>query len=154
MSDPTPTATADQEILITRIFDAPREDVFRAWTDPAELSAWFGPADVDVPRDKVHVDLRVGGRWELTMVQRDGRREMTIGYEILELTEPQLLVMRSDPMPQAGVPDGTLLRLELHDHGAKTRLNLTDGPYPAAGRGHAEGGWNAAFDKLAARVAA
>jgi uncharacterized protein YndB with AHSA1/START domain len=151
MSDPTPTATADQLVVITRTFDAGREDVFRAWTDPDELAAWYGPAHVKVPREKVQIDLRIGGRWELTMVQSDGR-EMTIGYEILELDPPQLLVMRSDPMPGAGMPEGALLRLELFDHGAKTRMSLTDGPYPAVGLGNAESGWRAALDKLAASL--
>ena len=47
----------------------------------------------------------------------------------------------------------TIMRVELHDHGGKTRMTLTDGPY-AAGGGHAEAGWNAAFDKLADYVAA
>lgn len=149
MSDPTSVASHDEQVLITRIFDAPREDVFRAWTDPDELAAWYGPPHVEVPPEKVHIDLRVGGRWELTMVQSDGR-EMTIGYEILELDAPELLVMRSDPMPRAGMPDGALLRLELFDHGAKTRMSLADGPYPTVGRGHAETGWHAALDKLAA----
>ena len=46
----------------------------------------------------------------------------------------------------------TVTRVELHDHGAKTRMTLTDGPY-AAGAGHAEAGWAASFDKLAALVA-
>ena len=41
----------------------------------------------------------------------------------------------------------TVTRVEFHDHGAKTRMTLTDGPYPAGG-GHAEAGWNEAFDKL------
>jgi len=49
--------------------------------------------------------------------------------------------------------EGTLLRVELHDHGAKTRMTLSDGPYPAEGRGPAEAGWNAAFDKLATHLA-
>lgn len=83
------------------------------------------------------------------MVHSDGR-EMTIGYESLELDVPRLLVMRSDPMPRVGMPEGAVLRLELFDHGAKTRMSLTDGPYPAVGRGHAETGWHAALDKLAA----
>jgi uncharacterized protein YndB with AHSA1/START domain len=154
MSDPTRVAAADQEVLITRIFDAPREQVFRAWTDPDDVAAWYGPEHMDTPREKIHIDLRVGGRYELTMVQRDGGGEFAIGYEILELVEPELIVLRSDPMPQAGMHEGTLLRVEFHDHGAKTRMTLSDGPYPAAGRGHAEAGWNAAFDKLAALVAA
>lgn len=154
MTDPRPLATTDQQVLITRIFDAPREQVFSAWTDPDELAAWYGPGHVDVPRETVHVGARVGGRWELTMVARDSGREMPIGYEIVEVVAPALIVMRSDPMPQAGMLDGTLLRVELHDHGDKTRMTLTDGPYPGPGRGHAEAGWTAAFDKLATHVVA
>ena len=153
MSDSTRMAATDQEVLITRIFDAPREQVFKAWTDPDEVAAWYGPEHMDTPREQIHIDLRVGGRYELTMVQRGGAREFTIGYEILELLEPELIVMRSDPMPEAGMHEGTLLRVEFHDHGAKTRMTLSDGPYQPEGRGHAEAGWSAAFDKLAALVA-
>jgi len=150
MSDSTP-AIADQEVLITRVFDAPREQVFRAWTDPDEVAAWYGPERMDTPREKVHIDLRVGGRYELTMVERGGDTEFSIGYEILELVEPALIVLRSDPMPQVGMHEPTILRVEFHEHGAKTRVTLSDGPYPA-GAGHAEAGWNAAFDKLATLV--
>jgi uncharacterized protein YndB with AHSA1/START domain len=154
MSDSTPATAADQQVLITRIFDAPRERVFRAWTDPDEVATWFGPEHMDTPRDRIHIDLRVGGRYELTMVGRGGGGEFTIGYDILELVEPELIVLRSDPMPQAGMHDPTVVRVELHDHGAKTRMTLSDGPLPSEGRDHAAAGWNAAFDKLAGVVAA
>jgi uncharacterized protein YndB with AHSA1/START domain len=146
MSD---VAATDVQILITRIFDAPREEVFRAWTVPDEIAAWFGPEHFDTK--DVRIDLRVGGRYELTMVQRDNGAEFPVGYEIVELVEPELLVLRSDPMPEAGMHEPTITRVELHDHGSKTRMTLSDGPYPA-GRRHAEAGWNAAFDKLTARV--
>jgi uncharacterized protein YndB with AHSA1/START domain len=153
MSDPTPTATTDRQVLITRIFEAPREQVFRAWTDPDEVAAWYGPEHMEAPRERIRIDPRVGGRWELTMVQRSGGAEFSIGYDILELVEPELIVLRSDPMPEAGMHDGTVLRVEFHDHGTKTRMTLSDGPYPT-GRSHAEAGWNAAFDKLETAVAA
>jgi uncharacterized protein YndB with AHSA1/START domain len=153
MSDSPPAAAAEQEVLITRIFDAPRERVFRAWTDPDEVAAWFGPEHVDTPREGIRIDLRVGGRYELTMVRHGGGGEMAIGYEIVELVEPELIVLRSDPMPAAGMHEGTVVRVEFHDHGDKTRMTLTDGPLPPAGRGHAEAGWSAAFDKLATLVA-
>ena len=153
MSDSTPAAAADQEVLITRIFEAPRERVFRAWTDPDEVAAWYGPEHMETPRDRIHIDLRIGGRYELTMVQPGGGAEFAIGYEILELAEPELIVLRSDPMPEMGMPEGALLRVEFHDHGDKTRMTLSDGPYPPAGRGGAEAGWSAAFDKLAAFIA-
>ena len=140
---------SDQQVLITRIFDAPREEVFKAWTDPDEVAAWYGPESFDTPREKIHIDLRVGGRYELTMVQRGGG-EFPIGYDIIELVEPELIVLRSDPMPEMGMHEPTVTRIELHDHGGKTRMTLSDGPYPGGG-GHAQAGWNAAFDKLAAR---
>jgi uncharacterized protein YndB with AHSA1/START domain len=145
-------ATAGTEVLITRIFDAPREEVFAAWTDPDRVAAWFGPDGFDTPREKVRIDLRVGGRYELTMVRRDGGGEYAIGYEIVEVVEPELLVLRSDPMPEAGMPEPTVVRVELHDHGPKTRMTLTDGPLPPAGRGHAEAGWRAAVEKLSRLV--
>jgi uncharacterized protein YndB with AHSA1/START domain len=138
----------DHDVLITRIFDAPREEVFKAWIDPDEVAAWYGPAQMEVPRDTVRIEAKVGGRWELTMVPRGGGEGFAIGYEILELVEPELLVMRSDPMP--GQRERTTVRVELHDHGPKTRMTLTDGPFPAAGRGHAEAGYEAALAKLAA----
>jgi uncharacterized protein YndB with AHSA1/START domain len=152
MPDPTPAAAAGETVLITRVFDATRERVFRAWTDPEEVAAWYGPEHFDTPRERIHIDLRVGGRYELTMVQRHGGAEFAIGYDILELVEPELLVLRSDPMPEMGMHQPTITRIEIHDHGAKTRMTLTDGPYPAGG-GHAEAGWNSAFDKLATLIA-
>jgi uncharacterized protein YndB with AHSA1/START domain len=144
-----PTA-ADQEVRITHVFDAPRERVFRAWLDPDEVSAWYGPAGWTTPRDGIRIDARVGGRWELTMVPPGGGGGMPIGYEIVELVEPELLVLRSDPMP--GLPEPTVVRVELRDEGGRTRMTLTDGPMPPAGCGPAEAGWAGAVEKLAALV--
>jgi uncharacterized protein YndB with AHSA1/START domain len=141
-----------QEVLITRIFDAPRERVFKAWTDPDEVAEWYGPDQFDTPRERIRIDLRVGGRYELTMIQRDNGAEFPATYEILELVEPELLVLRSEPMPEYGMPEPIVTRVEFHDHGDKTRMTLSDGPYPN-NRGQAEAGWSAAFDKLARFVA-
>jgi uncharacterized protein YndB with AHSA1/START domain len=151
MTEPTRT-TAAREVVVVRTFDAPRERVFRAWTHPDEVAAWYGPEDFDTPRDRIRIDLCVGGRYELTMVRRDNGSEFAVGYDIVDVVEPELLVLRSDPMPEAGMHEPTVVRVELHDHGAKTRMTLTDGPMPSAR--HAEAGWRSAFDKLAARVAA
>jgi uncharacterized protein YndB with AHSA1/START domain len=151
MSDPTPVGAADQQVLITRVFDAPREQVFRCWTDPDEVAAWYGPEHFDTPRERIRIDLRVGGRYELTMVRRDSGAEFPVGYEIVELVEPELIVLRSDPMPEIGMHEPTLTRVELHDLGGRTRMTMTDGPYPDSS--HAEAGWRAAFDKLGTLVA-
>jgi uncharacterized protein YndB with AHSA1/START domain len=151
MSDSKPAAATDQEVRITRTFEAPRERVFRAWTDPDEVAAWYGPEHFDTPRERIEIDLRVGGRYELTMVQRGSGAEFPVRYEIVELVEPELIVLRSDPMPEIGVHETTFTRVELEDLGGRTRMTLTDGPYPDSGP--AEAGWSAAFDKLAALVA-
>ena len=152
MTDSSTAPGAGEQIIITRIFDAPRAAVFAAWTEPDQVATWFGPEHFDTPRDKVHIDLRAGGRYELTMVQRDGGAAFPVGYDILEVVEPALLVLRSDPMPEIGMHEPTVVRVELHDHGPKTRVTLTDGPYPP-GMAHAEAGWQSAFGKLAARLA-
>ena len=147
------TAASAQHVAITHVFDAPIEQVFRAWTDPDELAAWYGPAGMRTPRENIQIDLRVGGRYELTMVSLDGDREFSIGYEIVELSPPELLVLRSDPMPAASKGDSTTVRVALEDLDGRTRMTLTDGPLPF-GREHAEAGYRAAVDKLAAHVRA
>ena len=140
------------EVRITREFDAPVEDVFRAWTVPAEIAAWYGPAQFDTPEETIRVDLRVGGRYELTMIRRDTGEAMPAGYEIVELAAPSLLVLRSDPMPEYGMPEAVITRVELHDLGdGRTRMELVDGLYPK-GFGHAEMGWHSSFDRLAAAL--
>jgi uncharacterized protein YndB with AHSA1/START domain len=134
-------------VTINRTFNAPPARVFAAWTEPAEISRWYGPAGFDAPEDRISVDLRPGGRWQLTMVRRDGGGEFPIGYEILEVDPPELLVMRSGPMPN--MPEPTVVRVEITADGDGATLTLTDGPLPDAGAAGAEAGYRAALDKLA-----
>jgi uncharacterized protein YndB with AHSA1/START domain len=150
MSEQTGATATDRQVLITRIFEAPRERVFAAWIDPEQVAAWYGPEHFDTER--VRIEPRVGGRWELTMVQRGSGAEHPVRYEIVELVEPALIVLRCEPMPEIGLPEGTLTRVEFHDHGEKTRMMLSDGPYPVEGREHAEAGWDGAFRKLAVHL--
>ena len=144
-------AAQDQQVLITRVFDAPRDLVFQAWTDPDQVAQWFGPDGFDTPRDTVTIDLRVGGRYELGMVQKQSGALFPVRYEIIELDPPRLLVLKSEPMPEIGIHEPTFTRIELHDHGDKTRMTLSDGPYTQSA--HAEAGWNGAFAKLDALLA-
>lgn len=54
-------------------------------------------------------------------------------------------------MPEMGLHQPTIVRVEFHDHGAKSRITLSDGPFPG-GHGHAEAGWSAAFDALSTHL--
>lgn len=150
MSESTPAQTPEQPITITRVFDAPRALVFEAWTDPDQVSKWFGPAGFEAPRESVEIDLRVGGRFNLRMVQEGSGMDYRLSYEIVELVEPELLVLRSGPMPEVGLHHPTVTRIELHEEGGRTRMTLTDGPYTEEGGRGAGAGWEGAFDKLEA----
>ena len=67
MADATPpegvvSAASDAEgIVIVRVFDAPRELVFKAWTEPERFAAWFGEHGSSIPLDKISMDARPGG---------------------------------------------------------------------------------------------
>src|SRR5215207_130013 len=146
----TDTSALDRErtVLLTRRFAAAPEAVFRAWTDPAEIAQWYGPDGWHAPVDRIQVDPAVGGRWEVTMVRRSDGYEFPIGYEILELQEPSLIVLRYTG--ENGLEQPSLIRIMLAADGDGTLMTLTDGPMPAEGRDHAAGGYEQAFEKLAA----
>ena len=59
-----------QTLKLARVFPAPRERVFRAWTEPAELMRWWGPVGFTTP--SAEVDLRVGGKYRIAMRRPDG----------------------------------------------------------------------------------
>ena len=101
---------------------------------PDHVAEWFGPAGLDSPRVSVEIDLRVGGRFNLRMVQPGTGREYPLHYEIVEPVEPELLVLASRPMAELGLQHGTVARIELEEDGGKTRMTLTDGPYPRGRR--------------------
>jgi uncharacterized protein YndB with AHSA1/START domain len=150
VSESSPAQRAEQQVTITRFFDAPRELVFKAWTDPDQVARWFGPAGFETPRDSVEIDLRVGGRFSLRMVREESGMEHPVNYEIVEVVEPELLVLKSEPMPEVGLHQGTIARIEFQEEAGKTRLTLKDGPYTEDGARGAGAGWEGAFDKLEA----
>ena len=77
MNDPMPVAAADQQVLITRIFEAPRERCL-GMDRPRPGGGVVRPRALRHPARAIHIDLRVGGRYELTMVHRDGGAEFAI----------------------------------------------------------------------------
>ena len=58
----------DQGLTIVRIFEASREEVFKAWTEPKAFAQWFGEHGSDVPADAATLDVRPGGAWRVVML--------------------------------------------------------------------------------------
>lgn len=84
-----PDSLLDREIVLSRVFNAPRELVFKAWTDAAQISRWFGPKGFTTTTHEM--DARVGGRWRFDMKAPDGT-VYTNRVVFLEIRAPELLV--------------------------------------------------------------
>jgi uncharacterized protein YndB with AHSA1/START domain len=153
MAEQSPVQTGEQEVLITRVLDAPRALVFKLWTDPDQVAKWWEPEGFDTPRDSVHIDLRVGGRYDLDMVEKSSGTAYPVRHEVVELVEPELLVLRSPAQPELGLPFDSIVRVELTEDGGRTRMTLTSGPYTDEMRPYAEAGWNGSMDKLEGALA-
>jgi uncharacterized protein YndB with AHSA1/START domain len=139
------------DLVITRIFDAPRHLVYRAFTDPDQLAAWFGPVGWSVPRDTVDLDVRPGGRQVFTMVNdADPSMSSPVNATFVEVVENELLVGEEDVshIPDFGA-DRLRMTVEFHDEeDGRTRLVLTQSPFPTEMESGAREGWGSSFTKL------
>ena len=149
MTDNTVAAT---ELVIERVFEAPRELVYRAFIDPDQLAQWFGPVGFSVPRDSVDVDARVGGHQRFVMVNDDNPTwSSPVDATFTEVIENELLVGTEHFEGVAGLqgPTPMTMRLEFHDEGGgRTRLVIVQGPYTAEMEPMARAGWESSFTKL------
>jgi uncharacterized protein YndB with AHSA1/START domain len=145
---------SEKQIAITRTFDATPEQVWQAWTDPAQVVHWWGPDGFETPPDSVVIELRPGGRYDLLMVDTRSGGEFPVRQEVLEVAPPELLVLCHEPMPDHGMLKEIVTRIELHAHEGGTRVEVTGGPYPAEMGAFAEQGWGQQFDKLARLLSA
>jgi uncharacterized protein YndB with AHSA1/START domain len=148
-----PQPKADTSVQIQRIFDAPRERVFRAWTEPEELKKWWGPAGFSTP--SAEIDLRVGGRYRLVMRSPDGGLSYLVGAYREVLPPERLVYTWSWEEGSAGdcanaITDETLVTVEFHERGNSTEVLLTHDYLPdeRAREGHTEG-WSGSLDRLA-----
>lgn len=140
------------EFTIVRVFDAPREAVWRAWTEPEQFAQWFGPRGISTPVDKLHMDLRPGGAASLVMVDDASGQEYPNTGTYLEVVPPERLVWADDGMPD-GSGAGTVT-VTLRDLGDKTELTLhAVSEFTDTMRAQAETGWGSTFDKLAELLA-
>src|SRR5271165_4739929 len=116
------TTTPDQgrELVLTRLIDAPREKIFRAWTDPALLKQWFAPLPYTTPI--AELDVRPGGRNVIVMRDPDGREFPNRGV-YLEIIENERLVF-TDAYTSAWEPSAKpfmTVVLTLEDEAGGTR---------------------------------
>jgi uncharacterized protein YndB with AHSA1/START domain len=154
---------SQDSVVIERIVDAPREFVWRLWTEPEHFMAWYGPTGATIP--VANMDVRVGGARLVCMeVQTpSGVMQMWFTGEYLDVVEPRRLVysesmsdehanvlLPSDIGMPEGHPTTTEIIVELEDLGARTRMVLTHVGIPEGSP--AVAGWNMALDKLVALV--
>jgi uncharacterized protein YndB with AHSA1/START domain len=147
---------------ISREFDAPRDLVFRAWTDPALIQRWWGPAQFTSPAART--ELREGGRFHFCMRAPDGKEYWNVG-EYREVIAPARIVSVmwfSDPEgnklpPSIHFGAGTDFPAEMHDvvsftqlKNGRTRLTLRRGTPLSISKKYGETeGWGSSLDKFA-----
>lgn len=136
----------DFTLRLTRRFSAPREQVFDAWTTPEALSRWFAPSD-DFTTSVAELDLRVGGRYRITMRSPDGE-EHTVHGVYREIVRPGRLVFTWAWISWPEAKD-SLVTVELHDRDGETELVLTHGQLTdEESREKHEEGWSGCLARL------
>jgi uncharacterized protein YndB with AHSA1/START domain len=143
------TEATEQYVRIERTFDAPRELVWSAWTDAAQLAEWWGPDHFHTPIESVDLDLRPGGHLHMSMIQTDTGADYPIRFQIVEFVENELMVLFSPAQPELGLTTDTTARIEFSDDDGKTLMKIVDGPYPEDFASMTNEGWSQQIEKLA-----
>jgi uncharacterized protein YndB with AHSA1/START domain len=147
MTEPQNTTTSDDGITLTRVFDAPRERIWKEWTEPERFADWFGGDEAEVPASTVAMDVREGGTWRATMYAGPHRRAIQWKGEFREVVEPERLVLTVTDQPG---DERELLIVDLIDLGDgrtemrfQQRGGMSAQQYEAAGKG-----WSTFFDRM------
>ena len=145
MSDDTQTVG---ELTITRVFDAPRELVFRCMVEPEHLTHFWGPVGVSTPIDNITIDPRPGGVFETIMVNDADGSEYPSRGVFVELVEPERLVWTE---PDSGMTT-TSTFVQLDDGRTEVRIHQTNVPEMFR-TADAQAGFNSSLDRFAAYLA-
>lgn len=140
-------------VSITRVFEAPRERVWREWVEPEAFADWFGGAESEVPIDTVEMDVREGGSWKATMFAGPERRRSDWKGEYVEIAEPERLVLTMTDVADA--PELALITVVLTDLGdGRTEMLMEQsGPDMTPEQfERAKQGWGGFFDRMEARL--
>ena len=138
---------------VTRVFDAPRERVWKEWTEPERFADWFGGPQSDVPLSTVSMDVSPGGALRLTMYAEPGRREIHWRGEFLEVVEPERLVFTIADRPGDAYERVTVELVDLGDGRTEMRLEQRGNLLPEQYERTKEG-WGGFFDRMAERLTA
>jgi uncharacterized protein YndB with AHSA1/START domain len=143
----TKRTTSEREFTITRVFDAPREPVFRAWTDPDQAAHWYGPRGCTTPRSTIAMDVRPGGTWRATMIRDDTGEEFPTGGFYIEVAPPERLVFTwTEP---GGSRGESVVTVVLTDLGGRTEMTFHQAGFVSdETRAGVQEGWSSAFDRL------
>ena len=144
---------AEYGITIRRVFDAPRERVWREWTEAERFADWFGGPEADVPVETVTMDVRPGGAWRATMFAGPDRRVIEWRGEYLEVAAPERLVLTFSDGPEELYELVTVL-LEDLGSGRTEMLFEQRGHMRPEEYDRARDGWAVFFDRMEARVRA
>jgi uncharacterized protein YndB with AHSA1/START domain len=160
---PAAAPAREAELVVSRVFDAPPELVWRAWTNPEHLKRWWGPRDFTAPVCKI--DLKVGGRYHWCMRAPDGKDFWTTGVyrEIVPLKRLVYVDSFADAAGNAVPPSvygftedwpaEQLVTVTFAPEGNGTRMTLRHAGLPGGmHREMAGAGWSQSFDKLAATL--
>jgi uncharacterized protein YndB with AHSA1/START domain len=136
-------------ITMTRVFDAPRERVWKEWTEPERFADWFGGGEADVPVSTVSMDVTDGGAWRLTMFFGPDRREINWHGEYREVAEPERLILTITDQPGEEYELVTVVLTDLGDGRTEMSVrqeggHLSPDEYKRAGQG-----WATFFDRMA-----
>ena len=148
------TTPSDNEIAMTRLFDAPRRLVYDAYTKPELVRRWAaGPEGWSFA--ECEMDVRVGGKWRICLTGIEDGRELWQHGVFREVDEPERLVFTFvwEDEGERGVEN--LVTIEFEDRGDKTFMTFRHSPFLSAGErdGHNEG-WSSTFDRLDVYLAA
>jgi len=141
-----------QEVNITRIFDAPRELVFKMWTDPALVEKWWGPKDFTNP--VCELDARVGGRMRIVMRGPDGAKYPTRGV-FAEITEPERIVFNNVKEDDNGNAEPEVVNtVTFTEENGKTKMSfhavvIKSTPEACKSIEGMNVGWNQSIDRFA-----
>jgi uncharacterized protein YndB with AHSA1/START domain len=148
MSNTQTLPPGERDLVITRVFDAPRELVWKVWTDPSRAIAWWGPREY--PATSMKMDVRVGGKWRMCLTSLENGRALWQHGEFREVEAPERLVFTFvwEEEGERGVEN--LVTIEFEDRGGKTLMTFRHAPFLSADERDGHGyGWSSTFDRLA-----